>query len=80
MRADGRVWLLQGLFSRLRPREYVDICRERLRVEHVRAHVSAQAWERRLTACDDLDGIVARNGLEPWEPLVSGLEILARKP
>jgi len=78
-RADGRVWILQGLFSRLRPMQYLDICGRHFEIADVRAHLSEDAWRRRVQDPADYARIVERNRLEPWEPLVAGLEILCRK-
>ena len=76
-RADGRVWLLQDLFSYLRPKQYVECCGRCFTVTDVRAHLSPQAWDFRQKRPEEFAEICRRHGLADWEPIVAGLEILA---
>ena len=78
-RADGRVWVLQDLFSFLRPRAYIEACQRHFALLSVRAHLSIEALTWRAQHPDDFTALCQQHGLEAWEPLVGGLQIVARR-
>lgn len=79
-RADGRVWVLQDLFSFLQPLAYIRLCERYFGLVSVRAHLSMKALAWRERQPDDYTALCHRHGLAAWEPLVGGLQIVARRP
>ena len=78
-RADGRVWVLQDLISFLRPLDYIRRCERYFELVSVRAHLSMEALVWRERHPDDFAMLCRRHGLAAWEPLVGGLQIVARR-
>lgn len=77
--ADGRVWVLQDLFSFLRPLDYVRLCARHFEQLSVRAHLSMEALAWRERHPEDYASLCERHGLAVWEPLISGFQIAARR-
>ncbi|MFC1488294.1 class I SAM-dependent methyltransferase [Thermodesulfobacteriota bacterium] len=77
--ADGRVWILQKLFSYLKPAEYVDAFLQYFDILFLRVHLSPKAIKFRKEYPDLYDQMVDKRGLLPTDPLVSGMEVFLKK-